>query len=156
MTEYERIAKVRRINTLMSACRLIPNRADVLSLWNAESYDEMTDAQIVALQAFMETAHRTKTTPAPAAIRQLRSQALSLMNRIGLYASPDDWTKVNRFLLQRRIGGRLLYMLDAPDLQALIRKLRAIGAKQPAGTAKHCVQVTPLCFIPSDGPAVVN
>ena len=54
MTEFERGAKVRRINTLMSACRLIPNREDILALWDARSYDELTDDEIVALQAYME------------------------------------------------------------------------------------------------------
>ena len=63
MTEFERGAKVRRINTLMSACRLIPNREDILALWDARSYDELTDDEIVALQAYMEFAHRAKTTP---------------------------------------------------------------------------------------------
>ena len=113
MTEFERGAKVRRINTLMSACRLIPNREDILALWDARSYDELTDDEIVALQAYMEFAHRAKTTPASDAIRRLRSQVLAHLTKLGMYALPEDWTKVNRFLLQRRICGRLLYMLDA-------------------------------------------
>ena len=125
MTEFERGAKVRRINTLMSACRLIPNREDILALWDARSYDELTDNEIVALQAYMEFAHRAKT-------------------------------KVNRFLLQRRICGRLLYMLDAQELQALVRKLRAIGDKKPATTSRPSVQVTPIYIIPGGGPTVVN
>lgn len=118
MTEFERGAKVRRINTLMSACRLIPNREDILALWDARSYDELTDDEIVALQAYMEFAHRAKTTPASDAIRRLRSQVLAHLTKLGMYALPEDWTKVNRFLLQRRICGRLLYMLDAQELQA--------------------------------------
>lgn len=79
----------------------------------------------------MELAHRAKTTPAPDAIRRLRSQVLAHLTKLGMYASPEDWTKVNRFLLQRRICGRLLYMLDTEELQALVRKLRAIGARNP-------------------------
>ena len=137
LTTLARGAKIRRINTLMSACRLIPNREDILALWDARSYDELTDEEIVALQAYMELAHRAKTTPAPD-------------------ASPEDWTKVNHFLLQRRICGRLLYMLDAHELQALVRKLRAIGDKKPATTSRPSVQVTPIYIIPGGGPTVVN
>ncbi len=148
LTTLERGAKIRRINTLMSACRLIPNRTDVLALWNVQCFDEMTDEEIDELQQFMEAAHRCKTTPAPDAIRRLRSQALSMMTKIGMYVSPEDWTKVNRFLLQRRICGRLLYMLDAQELQALVRKLRAIGDKRPAATSKPSVQVTPIYILP--------
>ena len=73
-----------------------------------------------------------------------------------MYASPEDWTKVNHFLLQRRICGRLLYMLDAHELQALVRKLRAIGDKKPATTSRSSVQVTPIYIIPGGGPTVVN
>lgn len=156
LTTLERGAKVRRINTLMSACRLIPNREDILALWDARTYDELLDEEIVAVQAFMELAHRTKTTPAPDAIRRLRSQALAHLTKIGLYASPEDWTKVNRFLLQRRICGRLLYMLNAEELQALVRKLRAIGDKKPARTSRPSVQVTPIYIFPDSGPTVVN
>ena len=47
MIEFERGAKVRRINTLMSACRLIPNREDILALWDARSYDELTDLSLI-------------------------------------------------------------------------------------------------------------
>ena len=156
MTEFERGAKVRRINTLMSACRLIPNREDILALWDARSYDELTDDESVALQADMEFAHRAKTTPASDAIRRLRSQVLAHLTKLGMYALPEDWTKVNRFLLQRRICGRLLYMLDAQELQALVRKLRAIGDKRPATTSRPSVQVTPIYIIPGGGPTVVN
>ena len=50
LTTLERGAKIRRINTLMSACRLIPNREDILALWDARTYDELTDEEIIQLQ----------------------------------------------------------------------------------------------------------
>ncbi len=108
LTTLERGAKIRRINTLMSACRLIPNREDILALWDARTYDELTDEEIIQLQGFMELAHRTKTTPAPDNIRRLRSQVLAHMTKIGMYASPENWQKVNRFLLQKRICGHVI------------------------------------------------
>lgn len=156
MTILERGAKIRRINSLMSACRLIPNRPDILALWHVQCYDEMTDEEIVELQAFMESAHREKTTPASDAIRRLRSQVLSHLTKIGIYSTPDDWAKVNRFLLQRRICGRLLCMLAEQDLQALVRKLRAIGDKRPAATSKPTEQVVPIYILPSSEPVILN
>ena len=147
LTTLERGAKIRRINTLMSACRLIPNREDILALWDARTYDELTDEEIIQLQGFMELAHRTKTTPAPDNIRRLRSQVLAHMTKIGMYASTEDWQQVNRFLLQKRICGQL---------QALVRKLRAIGDKKPAMTSRPSVQVTPIYIFPDCGPTVVN
>lgn len=156
LTLHERISKFRHINSLMSACRLIPNRTDILALWNVQCYDDLADEEIVELQAFIETAHRCKTTPAPDAIRRLRSQVLSVMTKIGMYTWPDDWVKVNRTLLQRRVCGKLLYMLDAPELQALVRKLRAIGDKRPAATSKPSVQVAPIILLQGMDQGVVN
>lgn len=156
LTLLERGAKIRRINTLMSACRLIPNRPDILGLWNASCYDELSDANVVELQAFMELAYRMKTTPAPEAIRRLRSQVLAHLTKLGMYASPEDWAKVNRFLLQRRICGRLLYMLQAQELHALVRKLRAIADKKPAKTSRLSVPVPPIILLPNGDQSVVN
>lgn len=156
MTEFERGAKLRRINTLMSACRLIPNRPDILAGWNVQCYDEMADAEIVELQAFMETAHRTKTTPASDGIRRLRSQVLTHLTKIGMYASPTDWARVNRFLLQKRISGKLLYMLDEPELKALVRKPRAIGDKKPSVTSRPSVQVAPIIILSNLDQSIVN
>ena len=155
LTIHEREAKIRRINTLMSACRLIPNRPDILKLWDATGADELTDEALVECGQFMEAAYRGKTTAAPEPIRRLRSQAMTQINRLGLYATASDWTGVNRFLLQRKICGRLLYMLDSEDLAALIRKLRAIGDKKtqgmPGGTPRRAVVYYPLAN--SAGPA---
>lgn len=156
MNELERGAKVRRINTLMSACRLVPNRPDILALWNATGYEELSDGELVEVQAFMEVAHRMKTTPAPEAIRRLRSQVLTHLMKIGVYTLPEEWAKVNRFLLQKRICGRLLYMLDTGELQALVRKLRAIRDKKPAVTSRPSVQVTPIYILPGAEKTVVN
>lgn len=131
---YQRAAQIKRINTLMSACKLIPNRPDILALWGVARADDLSDAELLECGQFMEAAHRGKTTQAPEQVRRLRSQAMTLINRMGKYATPSDWSTVNRFLLQRKICGRLLYMLDASELRALVRKLRAIQDKRPAPT----------------------
>ena len=69
LTTLERGAKIRRINTLMSACRLIPNREDILALWDARTYDELTDEEIIQLQGFMELAPRPRTTSGGCGLR---------------------------------------------------------------------------------------
>lgn len=130
LTIYQRSGKIKRINTLIYACKLTSNRPDILALWGAQTFDDLSDDQLVEFGSFMELAHRCKTTEPTPAIRKLRSQVMTLLNRAGKYAAPGDWTEVNRFLLQRKICGRLLYMLGEPELAALIRKLRAIADKK--------------------------
>lgn len=130
LKDYERRAKVKRINALIYACHLTANRVDILALWGAETFDDMTDDALFECKDYMEAAYHGKTTPPPDTVRRLRSQALALLNRAGKYATPGDWSEVNRFLLQRKICGKLLYMLAEPELAALIRKLRSIVDKK--------------------------
>ena len=133
LLDYQREAKIRRINQLLSACKLTKNRPDVLVLWGANDFEEMTDAALFACQDWLNEAYRCRTSPVPEPVRRLRSQVMTLLNKLGKYAGPDDWTDVNRYLLQRKICGRVLYMLfDEDELRALIRKLRAIGDKKTA------------------------
>ena len=132
LLDYQRAAKIRRINQLFSACKLTQNRPDVLALWGAHDFEGMSDVNLDPCRAFLEMAYKCRTTQPAEAVRRLRSQVMTLLNKLGKYASPDDWTEVNRFLLQKKISGRLLYMLNEDELQALIRKLRAIGDKQTA------------------------
>lgn len=138
---YEREARIKRIKTLISACRLRANRADIFALWGVGSPEELNDAQLLECGQFMEVAYRGKTTVPSGSVRRLRSLAMTLINRAGKYATPDDWSEVNRFLLQRKVCGRLLYMLAEPELEALIRKLRAIAdkAKAPEPKSKETV-----------------
>lgn len=130
LTVTQREAKIKAINSLIYACKLTANRSDILALWGVDSFDDMLDSEIIECQAFMAAAHRAKTTLPSATTRKLRSQVMTLLNKAGKYATSDDWTEVNRFLLQRKVCGRLLYMLTDQELSALIRKLRAIVDKK--------------------------
>lgn len=131
LQDYERRAKIRRINTLISACKLTPNRPDLLQLWGAQEFEDLFDEELVEFGCFMEEAYRCRTTTPTDQVRRLRSQVLTHLNKLGKYVTANDWSVVNAYLLQKKICGRLLYMLSAEELQALVRKLRAIGDKSP-------------------------
>lgn len=151
LSNYQRDAKSRRIATLLSACKLMSNRTDIMALWGVSCLDDMTDDQIVECADFMEAAYRGKTTPAPEGVRRLRSQALAHLGKLGKYAEPSDWQRVNAYLLQKKICGKLLYMLSAEELRSLIRKLRAIAdKKKPASesaAAPRRKPVVPVCVV---------
>ena len=61
--------------------------------------------------------------------RQLRSDILSQLQRMGIYADNKDWSKVNRYLLDSRIAGKLLYQMSEQELKSLSIKLRSIEHK---------------------------
>lgn len=61
-------------------------------------------------------------------LRYLRSTALHLMQLIGVDTA--DWGCVDEFCRNPRIDGRDFRHIDAAGLELLVRKLRAIRAKQ--------------------------
>lgn len=65
-----------------------------------------------------------------AATRRLRSDVMVTLDKLGIYADNGDWKRVNAFLMQPRIAGKLLYQMTDDELLALNKKLRAILAKK--------------------------
>jgi len=64
-----------------------------------------------------------------AALRAVRSQVLSQLQRIGVYSDNKDWHRVNTYLEQPRIAGKRLYELSIVELEVLTVKLRSIERK---------------------------
>jgi hypothetical protein len=62
--------------------------------------------------------------------RTLRSDVMVTLDRLGVYVDNGDWQRVNAFLMQPRIAGKLLYQMSDDELLALNRKLRAMLAKK--------------------------
>lgn len=60
-------------------------------------------------------------------LRKARSIALHLMQKMGIDTS--DWVRVNEYCQDPRIAGKLFAALTTDELTELIRKLRAIDAK---------------------------
>lgn len=151
LSNYQRDAKSRRIATLLSACKLMSNRTDIMALWGVSCLDDMTDDQIVECADFMEAAYRGKTTPAPEDVRRLRSQVLAHLSELGKCAKPSEWREVNAYLLQKEICGKLLYMLSAEELRLLIRKLRSIEYKKKRAAKKAAAlrkkPAVPVCVV---------
>lgn len=84
---------------------------------------EMTETQWRA----MMRALRNEVEPAHER-RRLRSQALHLMQRLGI--DTTRWREVDRFCLDPRIASQPFHKLSSADLQALVRKLRSISRKR--------------------------
>ena len=82
LNAYQRQAKERRICTLMSACKLMPNRPDIMALWGVSCLDAMTDAQLIECGEFMEAAYVGKTTLAPEKIRFFYPKGLTWQNKL--------------------------------------------------------------------------
>jgi hypothetical protein len=63
-------------------------------------------------------------------IKKLRSGILKRLQKYGI--DTTDWDKVNAFMKQPKIAGKLLYEMTIPEMEALTRKLQSILQKQDA------------------------
>lgn len=62
------------------------------------------------------------------ALRRQRSSVLHQMQLLGIDTA--DWSRVDAFCKDPRIAGKRFCLLDSDELDALLKKLRAIRRKQ--------------------------
>jgi len=104
------------------------SKHDLLASYGVDSARFLTDSELIQLVDRVEQMKMQKLSP-DTKLRQLRSQVLTLLNEMGIYATNNDWSRVNAFLLDKRIAGKLLYELSVDELNKLIPKLRSIASK---------------------------
>jgi hypothetical protein len=126
--QKEKSKKVQELRAAWISLGIDNMRKDIMKPYGVESTKDLTIEQLdELLKRFSSKYFRT---PPDAEGRRLRSIALTLLTRYGVYSTNDDWHQVNRFLMDRRIAGKLMYEMDTTDLNALIRKLRAMLDKK--------------------------
>lgn len=120
--------KRRIAHALMHKLGALPNKKDVISAYNVESTTELTDDQLDNLITRLKSALDKRHQPS-AEVRQWRSNVMVMLNKCGVYADQGDWSRVNKFLLDKRIAGKLLYELNVDEMKQLYRKLKKIADK---------------------------
>ena len=128
MTIKEKRVMVHRLLYKLGA---IQNKADILSTYGVESTTELSDNEIDQLIYRLKLSLFNRNEASPE-VRKWRSNALTLITRCGIYNTNNDWSDVNRFMLDSRICGKLLYELSVEELKALCKKLRSIAHKKQA------------------------
>jgi len=68
-------------------------------------------------------------------VKKLRSGILTRLQKYGV--DTTDWDKVNAFMKQPKIAGKLLYEMTIPEMEALTRKLQSILKKEEALKEEH-------------------
>lgn len=122
--------KIRKFNALLTGLGLQHTKEDILSGYGVESTLELSEAQLDELIERLSKMQTDKTkTPEP--IRRKRSVVLDLLTQMGIYnpESATRWKRVNEYLLNPRIAGKLMYEMNEEELDKLARKLRAIKIK---------------------------
>lgn len=101
---------------------------------NPEGYKRMiADLQVKA----QGTGHRAQGSDPET--KRLRSAILKRLQKHGV--DTTDWTRVNTFLVQPRIAGKLLFEMNADEMRRLVAKLEQILRKD-AEVRKNEVRLT--------------
>lgn len=127
MSESVRKAKVRRLRALWIKQGIDDMRDAILEPYGVHSTADLTEQQLDELLLRFNPA---ENPPQSEAVRRMRSHCLTLINKMGIYATNDDWSQVNRFLLDPRIAGKPLYKLTFNELETLRKKLNSIIDKR--------------------------
>lgn len=123
------LTKEKRVLVHKLLWKLGENKLDYLQEYGKSSTTELTDDEIDDLIARLQKSVANKFDSTDE-LRQWRSNALTLINKCGKYVTNNDWDEVNRFMLDKRICGKLLYELDVMELKKLCVKLRSIAVKK--------------------------
>ena len=108
---------------------IMSSKAEILASVGVDSTLELTENELDDLIYRLKQMDLARYEPTPL-MREWRSNVLTVINQLGIYANNGDWTKVNAFLLDSRIAGKLMYELTVPELKVLHRKLKSIQRKQ--------------------------
>jgi len=128
-TESTRKLKVRQLRAIWIKLGLDDNRMDYLQEYGVDSTAKLTIEQLDELIARFNTDKAAEK-------RALRSNALVILNKLGIYMTNNDWTAVNNFFMSNKIAGKLLFKMDIEELKQLLKKLNSILSKREVAKAE--------------------
>jgi ribosomal protein S13 len=115
--------KVRKLRALWHKQGIDHIREAIIEPYGVQSTSELKEAE---LDELIERFTQKKQVADD--VRSWRSVILKQLTQMGVYDN-GDWTRVNEFMMDRRIAGRMLYELNVEELKALSVKLRSIANK---------------------------
>jgi hypothetical protein len=122
----EKSKKVQRLRAIWISQGIDNHRESILEGYGVTSTADLNVAQLDELiRQYSAEYHK----PASEDTRNLRSSILTLLTRLGVYNTSDDWAAVNQFMMDKRIAGKLMYQCTDDELRIMKRKLHNIVRK---------------------------
>ncbi|RKR83226.1 hypothetical protein BDD43_3429 [Mucilaginibacter gracilis] len=126
MDTKTRNKKLQQLHVMLIKLGAIDCKGDLLSDYNVTSSRDLTDKDLDALLNRVQAGAANRYSDDPK-IKAWRSNVLVNLTKYGIYSTPADWKRVNHFLMDKRIAGKLLYEMSVPEMQALCKKLIAMA-----------------------------
>jgi hypothetical protein len=138
MVVSQRNKLYRKFHAMLDELGLRESKHDLLLGYGVDSTRFLSDSELIELVERVQNMKLQKLS-ADNRLRELRSQVLTILNQMSIYATNNDWSQINTFLLDNRVAGKLLYELTIYELEKLMPKLRSIAAKfkEKQETEKH-------------------
>ncbi len=125
-SEAKRLFLLRKFYAMLRELKLNDQKEAILEGYGYESTRDLPiDLLEDAVNRLIELRDGSK-----AGTRALRSNILCILQKIGIYQNNNSWSRVNEYLLQPKIAGKLLFQMDDDELTALRIKLNSILSKQ--------------------------
>lgn len=115
------MSKLRIFHGLLKEAGVLANKADILAGLGVDSASDLTDAQLTEVSNTLRGLI-AKKNDAPVEVRRARSRILTLCTDLGVFDG-RNWNRLNEYLKNPRICGKVLYELSLIELKALNRKL---------------------------------
>jgi hypothetical protein len=126
VSDMNKKAKVRRLRALWITQGIDQYRDAILGRYGVTSTADLTEDQLdVLIREFSQD----RSQEVPREIREWRSNVLKLLQQIGVYDNTGNWQRVNDYMMQPRIAGKLMYQMNAKELKDVSLRLRAIIKK---------------------------
>jgi hypothetical protein len=129
MSTQIRNKKLQQLHLLLLKLGAVDCKGDLLSDYNVTSSRDLTDRDLDELLKRVHAGAENRYSENPA-IKAWRSNVLVHLTKYGIYSTNADWPKVNRFLMDKRVAGKLLYEMSVPEMQTLFKKLIAMAKKR--------------------------
>ncbi|MGI6342007.1 MAG: hypothetical protein ACOXZ9_03380 [Bacteroidales bacterium] len=115
---------IRTFHACLAKSGIMEHKESILSGYGVESTTELTNEQ---LQELIDrySVNREKTSTADVEVRRLRSDILVILNKMGIYATNNDWTAVNDFCLKHT--KKMLFQMSVEELKKARRQFNAIA-----------------------------
>lgn len=127
MSDSIKKARVRRLRAIWINQGIDQFRESILEGYGVSS---TADLNLEQLDELID--RYSNAPPASEHIRRQRSSVMGLLTRLGVYKDDSDWQRVNNYLMDSRIAGKLLFQMSSDELNVLDHKLRSILAKREA------------------------
>lgn len=119
----DKTQKIKKFHALLAVNQMMAAKSHVLSEYGVDSTLQLTNEELDQAIERLQNLQHQKSSPVTDEVRSLRHKCLRAMSK---YIDTRDWSRVNAFMLDKRILGKHLYEASVVELHSLHNKLHSI------------------------------